>query len=115
MLGYDFDVEYRLGVENKATNILSHIPEEVSLAALSISQALILEELTQQVEKDESLRKVMLDFEGDHNLPSGVHIGAGSISVQGPISFAKRSSYHRYTSQRVHDGPVGGHSGVLKT
>ena len=45
LLGYDFEVKYWPGMENKATNALSRMPKEVSLATLSIPQVITMEEI----------------------------------------------------------------------
>ena len=65
LLGYDFEVEYRPGVENRAADALSHIPEEVTLAALSIPPAKTMDEL--QVQADDTLHKIIGDLEVDYN------------------------------------------------
>ena len=44
LLGYDFEVKYQPGMENKAINALSRMPKEVSLATLSIPQEITMEE-----------------------------------------------------------------------
>ena len=45
LMGYDFEVQYQLGIEIKATDALLHMSVEVSLANISIPQVITMEEL----------------------------------------------------------------------
>lgn len=48
-MGFSFDIEYRLGLENKVANTLSRIEHVVELLALTFLCALQLEEIDAQV------------------------------------------------------------------
>ena len=65
LLGSDFEVDYRPRIENKVVGALSHIPEEVNLAVLSIPQANTMDEVQQEVRADETLHKIISDLELD--------------------------------------------------
>ena len=65
LLGYDFEVKYRPGMENKVVDALSRMPKEVSLATLSIPKVITMAEIQQLVQDDEPLHKIVLDLEFD--------------------------------------------------
>lgn len=46
LLGYDFEIQYRPSLENKAVDTLSHLPVAADLAIISISKVMDLGELT---------------------------------------------------------------------
>ena len=48
-MGFSFDIEYRLGLENEVANTLSRIEHVVELLALTFLCALQLEEIDAQV------------------------------------------------------------------
>ena len=55
LLGYDFDIQYRPGAENKSVDALSQLePTATSLSALIIPPMLGLEEVHREVAADEN-------------------------------------------------------------
>ena len=115
LLGYDFVVEYRAGVENKAADALSRRPEEVFLVALSIPQVNMVGELYQQVQKDKSLCKLMSDLERDQDSHLGYTLVQGRLMFKGRLVVPQGASIITTLLKEYHDGPICGHSWVLKT
>ena len=115
LLRYDFEVEYRHGVEKKAADALSRIPKDVVLDALSISRAIILEDLQQQVHSDESLRKLILDLERDQSSQPGYTLVQDQLRFNDRLVLPKGTPIITILLQEYHNGPTGGHVGVLKT
>ncbi|CAA7053501.1 unnamed protein product [Microthlaspi erraticum] len=58
ILGFDFDIHYKPGLENKAADALSRKYVVPELFALSMSSALQLEEICCEVDKDPALSKL---------------------------------------------------------
>ena len=108
-------MEYRSGVENKAVDVLSHRPEEVFLAALPIPQVNMAGELYQQGQKDKSLCKLMSDLERDQDSHPGYTLVQGRLMFKGRLVVPKGASIITTLLKEYHDGPIGGHSRVLKT
>lgn len=52
LLGYDFKIQYRLGLENKAIDALSRLMEEPLLAILLVPNVLDYEILQNEIEAD---------------------------------------------------------------
>ncbi|XP_062085392.1 uncharacterized protein LOC133791484 [Humulus lupulus] len=80
ILGYDFDVQYSLGLENKVADALSRMHCGVSFAAISIPHVLSIPDLQAHVVTDPTLSKIMKD------LSTGQQCGGYSL-VQGCIKF----------------------------
>ena len=59
LLGYEFEILFRLGVANKAADALSRVTTESSLTVLTIHQPLDLTKLHQQVLKDSRLTHII--------------------------------------------------------
>ena len=52
LLGFDFDIQYRPGLENKAVDALSRVAQDPSLFTLTMPTLLDISTITQQVEVD---------------------------------------------------------------
>ena len=115
LIGYDFEVQYRPEIENKATDALSRMSIEVSLANISIPQMITMEELHQQVRDDKSLRNIILDLERKHDSHSGYKLMQDKLLCEGRSVLPKGSPIIATLLKDYHNGPIGGHSGMLKT
>lgn len=59
LLGFDFEIEYKPRMENKAADALSRKESSVTLMALSVPRTLQLEEVMKSVEEDQHLSRIM--------------------------------------------------------
>ena len=58
LLGYDFEIQFRPGLENKAADALSRIPISMELAALMIPNRLDTSLINSQVKADPHIAKI---------------------------------------------------------
>lgn len=73
LLGYDFDIIYKPGLENKAVDALSRRNSDISLAVLSVPTLISLPDLTAHVRADPFLAKIIQE------LSEGRHTGGYSL------------------------------------
>lgn len=59
LLGFDFDIHYKPGLENKAADALSRQGTALSLMAVTVPQALLLDEVAEQMARDEKLGAIL--------------------------------------------------------
>ncbi|XP_062093477.1 uncharacterized protein LOC133799480 [Humulus lupulus] len=67
LLGYDFEIQYRPGLENKAADALSRLQGDVTLAAISVPHLISIPDLQAHVATDPFLAKVKLSKIGGHS------------------------------------------------
>ena len=58
LLGYDFEIQYRPGLENKVTDTLSRREEKPRLVALLVSLVIDWDALLQKIEANEGMAKI---------------------------------------------------------
>ena len=63
LMGFDFDIQYRPGLENKAVDALSRLDSGVSLVALTVPHSLLLDEVASHVANDDRLRGIIADLQ----------------------------------------------------
>ncbi|TYK14455.1 transposon Tf2-1 polyprotein isoform X1 [Cucumis melo var. makuwa] len=66
-----FEVEYKPGIENKATDALSRIPSTAQLCNMTAPVFLGLKVIKEEVEKDEKLQKIIAELSGDQTHQDG--------------------------------------------
>ncbi|KAA0040843.1 Ty3/gypsy retrotransposon protein [Cucumis melo var. makuwa] len=116
LLGYTFDVEYKPGIENKAADVLSRIPPTVQLCNITAPFFLDLHIIKEEVEKDEKLRKVVVDLNGDLAQQDGkFKICNGMLRYKDRLVVSQSSKLIPHILHSYHDSAVGGHSGFLRT
>ena len=59
LMGYDFEIQYHPGLENRVANALSRLPSSATLMALSIPQILQLDQLKEEVKGDATLQQIV--------------------------------------------------------
>lgn len=62
LLGFDFDIHYKPGLENKAADALSRKSPVAEMFALPVPVSIQLEEVGAEVERDEALSKIIQEL-----------------------------------------------------
>lgn len=114
-LGFDFEIQYRPGLENKAADTLSRLPNAAEFQLLSIPIELDFEELTRQNASDARLCRMVEDLLADSASHPGFSLQQGLLMKEGRLVLSQDSNLVAGLLGTYHDGVAGGHSGVLKT
>lgn len=115
ILGFDFDIHYKPGLENKAADGLSRKSAVPELFAVSVPVSIQLEEVGSEVGRDEELSKIMEDLSRDLNSHPNYSMVQGRLLRQGKLVLPKTSQLIGVILKEYHDSKYGGHGGVLKT
>ena len=110
LLGYDFEILYQPGPQNKVADALSRkeqLPELNSLTTQGI--------VDMEIEKDEELQKIIKKLEMNHEETSKYQWEKGRLLYKGRVVLPKTSSLIPSLLHTFHDSILGGHSGVLRT
>ena len=59
LLGYDFDIQFKPGLENKAADALSRLPCDSFLAAISVPNVISIPDLQAHIAGDPSLNAIL--------------------------------------------------------
>lgn len=68
LMGYDFEIQYRPGIENKAADALSRVPPQVKLTAISCPMVIDLRSTLEQIEADRRLVEIKRELQNDPDL-----------------------------------------------
>ena len=115
LLGFDFDIHYKPGLENKAADALSRRGVSTELMALSIPTAIQLKDVEKELALDpalQQLREEVLAHVGDHK---DYEVIQGRLLRKGRIVLPRTSSLIGVILRELHDGLMGGHGGVQRT
>ena len=115
LLGFDFEIVYKPGLDNKAADALSRQMEVKELYAVSVTTALQLEEIACEVDKDPILLKLRSEVSEDATKHPDYSVVQGRLLRQGKLVIPKTSLLIGVLMSEYHDGKLGGHGGVLKT
>ncbi|KAI0493308.1 hypothetical protein KFK09_027585 [Dendrobium nobile] len=115
LLGYDFEIQYRPGVENKAADALSRCMGELQTVAVSVPMMLDWKTIKQESAKDEALSKIRADLLKEEGSHSGYALEGERLLYHGRFVLPRTSVHIPQLLQEFHGTAVRGHSGVLKT
>ncbi|XP_024020810.1 uncharacterized protein LOC112091414 [Morus notabilis] len=76
---FDFEIQYRPGLENKAADALSHMPTSAEFQLLSASFELDSEELLRQNEADTKLSRMIEELQADSSAYLGFSLQQGRL------------------------------------
>lgn len=115
LLGYNFDIVYKSGIENQVVDALSRVTHGPSLALLTVPHGINLADIHKQVLADPQLSKVCEHLTADPTSHEGFSLCAGRLLYKDRCVLPRDSPYIPLLLQEYHSGVIGGHSGVLKT
>lgn len=115
MLGFDFEIQYRPGLENKAADALSRRVGVLELMALSVPKAIQLEDITSEVDRDQRLSEIREEVLNGSTEHSDYTVTQGRLLRQGKLVLPADSPLREVIMKEFHSGKVGGHGGVLRT
>lgn len=115
LFGYDFEIQFRLGIENKAADALSRIPISMELAALMVPSRIDTSLISSQVEADPHLAKIKQRLLDDQDAYPRYSLDHGILLYKGRLVLPKASPLVPALLQEGHASVVGGHSGFLRT
>ena len=111
LMGYDFEIQYRPGMENRAANALSRLHSSVTLMNLIIPWVLQLDQLKKEVDEDETLQEFIKEvLEDPMNRPEFTWVD-GQLLYKGKWYLPKGSTLIPLMLKEGHNEQIAGHSG----
>lgn len=121
LLGYEFDILYKTGIQNRAAEGLSRIEQaslqsaECILYAVTVSASLQLQDLYSEIRNSHEIqRQIQRVQEGDSEMRDYT-VKEEKLWFKSRLVIPKDSTFIETILKECHDGLQGGHSGVLKT
>lgn len=114
LMGFDFTIEYKKGVENSTADALSCLPPVLELGLLSVVNGLNSNVFLTQIKENETLNGIVQDLINKQPAPEGYGLG-GLLTYKGWLVLPADSLTIPLLLTEFHTSPVGGHQGVLKT
>ncbi|KAI0525242.1 hypothetical protein KFK09_004635 [Dendrobium nobile] len=115
LLGYDFEIHYRPGLENKAADALSRCMGELQGMGVSVPVLIDWGAIKEESIQNEELRKIKEDILSDGNSHPGYSVMGEGLYYQGRSVIPRSSIHIPQLLQEFHGSAIGGHSGVQKT
>ncbi|KAJ4784848.1 polyprotein [Rhynchospora pubera] len=121
LMGLDYTIEYKKGVENKVADALSRLPgytdvmEEEKLIAVSELIPQWQEELKLSYENDEWIQKIKEKATKGGQEEAQYTVHNGILRYKGRICVGGSYNWRQKLMKEVHDSITGGHSGILVT
>ena len=115
LMEFDFEIQYRSGLENKATDALSRIPGKAELHGISIPSWVDWAQLRSDITKDPQLQQILHFLSQDPGAKLGWELFHGNLFYQGKLAIPRSSSLVTKFFQEFHNTPSGGHGGFLRT
>ena len=113
LLGYDYEIIYKLGRENNAANALSRVVGCPSLDALFVSQTQLWDTIKAEASDHPYMKKISQLATEKPGIPYTWRNGL--VYYKNRVVVPPHSHIIQQLLQEFHDSPIRGHSGVLRT
>lgn len=115
LLGYEFDIVYKVGASNKVADALSRKEEDKELQGISRPFWQDISSIDEEVMADPVLVKIIKELEGNPDSHPQYTLENGRLHYRGRLVLAANSTWIPRLMQEFHSSPTGGHSGVYRT
>lgn len=115
LLGFDFNIEYKASLKNKATNALSRMDATAALMALSIPHTFEVAATRGAIETDKELSRVLNSLRQGHTQFPGYSLLRNNLMYKDKLVLPRDSTFVQMALQEGHGSNIGGHGGFLKT
>lgn len=115
LLGYNFEVQFRPGLENKAADALLRLPLTTHLASLTTLAILDFETVQKEMSEDQKLQQIVFDLLEDPASHSKFSIHQDTLLYKGHLVLSADSKLLPTVLHTYHDSVFGGHFGFLRT
>lgn len=116
LLGYDYKIEYKRGVENKMADGLSRQhSEEGSWQAITIIHPVWVEELSATYEADELAQETIAELVAFPFNVSHFTYKEGLLRYHGKLYVGSGTKPREQVMESMHSSPLGGHLGIQGT
>ena len=115
LMEFDFEIQYRPRLENKAIDALSRILGKAELHGISIPSWVDWAQFKSDITKDPQLQQILHFLSQDPSAKPGWELFHGNLFYQGKLAIPRSSSLVTKFLQEFHNTPSGGHGGFLRT
>ncbi|KAA0054256.1 putative retroelement pol polyprotein [Cucumis melo var. makuwa] len=115
LMGFDFEIFYRAGLENKVADALSRILIEAQLNVISVPSILDIAVIEKEVQEDAKLKAIFDQLVVDPECIPRYTVRQGRLFYKGRLVIPKTSSLIPTILHTFHDSVIRGHSGQLRT
>ena len=85
------------------------------MLALTVLSTLELQDLYKEIEKDETIQKLIRRFKNEEQMKAGFTLVNERLFFKNKLVIPANSRYIQLILQECHDSVMGGHAGVLRT
>lgn len=121
LLGFEFEILYKPGCENKAADGLSRSMCEMDLSlntmllALTSPSVLQIQDIYREIEADQSIQSLLEKVKDKMVISTHYQVIEGRLWYKRRLMIPKTSRFLGVLLHDAHDSVAGGHSGVFKT
>lgn len=121
ILGYDFDIEYKVGSENRVADGLSRIVHYTAAEvlphclALTLPASLQAQDIYAEVDQDVNIQEIIAKVSRGEANKEGYTLVQRRLFYKGRLFLPENSVHIPLILRECHDSLLGGHFGVLKT
>ncbi|GJV99606.1 retrotransposable element Tf2 [Tanacetum coccineum] len=115
-IGFDYDILYKNGSENKDDDALYRIPTSAQLLALapSLISSDYVQHIMDSCRADVELQKIITDLEDNPQSHKHYTLTNGQLIRKGKLVVGNNEELRQQLLQYFHSDPSGGHSGVCQ-